>query len=123
MARGRRGAVAMMRWLEGLQRFVPRRGGTRAFDLDVLDQWLLATLARFGACTYRRLEAELRAIRAATPAEVVEALLKLEQLGLLQRNEPAGLMLEERRFVLTRTGAHLARLLPHEPRSPTIFYL
>lgn len=113
----------MVRWREALHGLWPRRGGTRLFDLDVLDQWLIVTLARFGACTYRRLEAELRAIRAATPAEVVEALLKLEQLGLLQRNEPSGLMLEERRFALTRTGVRLGRLLPAEPRSPTIFYL
>ncbi len=112
-----------MRWLARLPTLLPRRGSTRLFDLDVLDQWLVATLNRFGACTYRRLEAELAAIRAATPAEVVEALLKLEQLGLLQRSEPAGLMVEERRFALTRAGKRLAGLLPSEPRSPTIFYL
>lgn len=113
----------MTGWLGRRLRLLPRRGGARLFDLDVLDQWLIVTLARFGACTYRRLDAELRAIRAATPAETVEALLRLEQLGLLQRGEPSGLMLEERRFALTRTGARLSRLLPAEPRSPTIFYL
>jgi hypothetical protein len=113
----------MKRWLAWLPGLVPRRTGTRLLDLDVLDQWLVVTLARFGPCTYRRLEAELGAIRAAAPAEVVEALLKLEQLSLVQRNEPSGLMLEERRFALSRLGRRLSRLLPAEPRSPTIFYL
>jgi hypothetical protein len=113
----------MREWLDRARNLLPGSGSSRLFDLDVLDQWQIATLARFGPCTYRRIEAELQAIRAATPAEVVAALLKLEQLGVVLRGEPSGLMLEERRFALSKTGARLARLLPTEPRSPTIFYL
>ncbi len=113
----------MTTWLTRVFSCLPRRGATRLFDLDVLDQWIVATLGRFGACTYRRIEAELRAIRAAAPAEVVASLLGLEQAGLVQRVDPTGLMLAERRFQLTRSGARLARLLPAEPRSPTIFYV
>ncbi|HLZ73101.1 MAG TPA: hypothetical protein VKV26_24620 [Dehalococcoidia bacterium] len=112
-----------MTWIARALQHLPRRAGRRLFDLDVLDQWLVATLARFGDCTYRRIDAELRAIRAATPAEVVAALLKLQEIGLVQRVEARGLMLEERTFRLTRPGQRLARLLPAEPKSPTIFYL
>jgi hypothetical protein len=97
--------------------------GPRLYDLDVVDQWLVLTMARFGECTFRRLEAELLAIRGATPAEVVSSILKLEQAGVLGRSAVAGLLAEERRFRLTVAGARLGRLLPAEPRSPTLFYV
>jgi len=115
--------MGMIRSVVGPLRRLLRRGGRRQFDLDVLDQWTLRTLARFGACGYRRIEAELGGIRGASPAEVVAALLKLEQIGAIEREPTTTLMAEERRFRLTRAGAKLARLLPAEPRSPTIFYL
>lgn len=118
--------LSRMRWyavIAGPLRRVLRRGGPRLFDLDVLEQWVVRTLARFGDCGYGRVEAELRAIRGATPAEVVAALLKLEQAGVLEREPLTTLMAEERRFRLTHAGQKLARLLPPEPRSPTLFYL
>ncbi len=94
----------------------------RQHDLGVIDQWVLRSLIRFGPCTYRRLEAELHAIRGAPPAEVVTSLLKLEELALIERGPVSGLVVEERQFHLTRDGRRVARLVPATPISPTIFY-
>ncbi|MHB8574778.1 MAG: hypothetical protein ACYDCQ_05545 [Dehalococcoidia bacterium] len=101
-------------------RFSARR---QAYDLDVVDQWTLVLLRRYRACTYRRLEAELSAIRGTPPAEVVAALLKLEGFLLLERVPEPELMAVERRFRLAAAGRRLGGHLPAEPRSPTIFYV
>jgi DNA-binding PadR family transcriptional regulator len=95
----------------------------RAYDLDVVDQWLLRILSRDRESTFRLLAAELLAIRGSAEAQVVESLLKLEELGLLTRATPRGIMAEERRFTLTRTGRSMLAFMPQTPRSPTIFYL
>lgn len=110
-----------MSFFSPLRRFVRGRA-RRQHDLDVTDQWLLLTLERFHECSYRRLEAELQAIRGVSPAEVVASLLKLEHAGLLERKPVAGLAAEERRFRLTHAGTRVGRLVPAQPRSPTIFY-
>ncbi len=99
-----------------------RRRTGREHDLSVVDQWVLRSLLRFGPCTYRRIEAELYAIRGAPPAEVVTSLLKLEEMGILERGPVSGLVVEERLFRLTRDGRRVARLVPATPISPTIFY-
>lgn len=100
-----------------------KRGPRRAYDLDLVDQWLVLTLRRFGNCGYQRLEAELLAIRGATPSEVVASILKLEAAALLERLPAGALVAEERRFRLARRGVRLAALVPQAPRSPTAFYL
>ncbi len=99
-----------------------RRQPGRQHDLGVVDQWVLRSLVHFGPCTYRRIEAELYAIRGAPPAEVVSSLLKLEEAGLLDRGPVSGLIVEERLFRLTRDGRRVVRLVPATPISPTIFY-
>ena len=93
-----------------------------AYDLDVNDQWLLLTLRRFGPSTFRRLHAELEALRAATPAHATESLLKLEGLGLIERLRPPGIMADEPRFGLRRAGRAVVQNIPAAPRSPTTFY-
>jgi len=95
----------------------------RSHDLDVVDQWLLISLARFGQSPYRRLEAELAAVRGSAPAEVVAALLRAEEHGLIERLAVTGIVAEERLFRLSKAGKKVSQLLPREPRSPTIFYL
>ena len=95
----------------------------RPYDLDVVPQWIVVLLARYGETTYRRLEAELAAIRGTPPAEVVEGLLKLEELALIERTAATGLMVAERRFTLSAIGRKVRRYVPEEPRSPTIFYV
>src|SRR4051794_35812636 len=95
----------------------------RPYDIAVVHQWLLLTLQRYGECSFSRLEGELAAIRGASPARVVEALLELETLALIAPAAAAGLMQEERRFVLTPTGRKVAAFVPPTPRSATIFYV
>lgn len=115
-----------MSFLTGLIRTaqgIVRRPAAREFDLDVTDQWLAATLARFGDCSYRRIEAELQAIKGVAPPQVVSSILKLEEAGVVERGPVQGLIAEARLFRLTSTGRRVARLLPKEPRSPTNFYL
>lgn len=114
-----RGSLAGLR--RGIARLRP--APRRAYDLDLVDQWLVLTLRRFGECAYRRLEAELLAIRGATPAEVVASILKLEESGLLERTAATDLLAQERRFRLTRQGKRLAAYLPATPQSPTTFYV
>jgi DNA-binding MarR family transcriptional regulator len=114
-----------MRWISYVRSRIsklPRRASRQQHDLNVVDQWVVRLLCRFGACTYRRVEAELQAIRGTPPAEVVTCLLKLEAAGLIERGPVSGLVAEERVFRLTRQGRRLARLVPAAPRSPTIFY-
>jgi hypothetical protein len=94
----------------------------RSYEVAVVHQWLLLTLHRFGECGFAMLEAELLAIRGASTALVVEALLELEGLGLVSHAAAAGLMAQERRFVLTATGRRLIPFIPRTPRSPTVFY-
>lgn len=93
-----------------------------AYDLDLVDQWTVLTLQRFGDCSYRRVAAELAGIRGSTPAEAYTCLVKLENLALIERIAATELMVQERRFRLTRAGRRLAKLMPAAPRSPTIYY-
>lgn len=101
----------------------PARRGRRSVDLDPLEQRLVLLLRRRGPSTYRLLEAEARAERPVTPADVVAALLKSEDAGLLVRLTTTSLAAQERRFALSRDGERLARIIPREPRSPATFYL
>lgn len=115
-----------MRFLTGFIRSaqgIVRRPAARQFDLDVTDQWVTATLVRFGDCSYRRIEAEVQAIRGVASAQVVSSILKLEEAGMIERGPVQGLIAEARLFRLTLTGRRVGRLIPKEPRSPTIFYL
>jgi len=109
-----------MRWLRAVRRLAPARG---TYDLDLVDQWLVLLLARYGEATFRRLEAELAAIRGTPPAEVVGALLKAQGLGLVERVAMAELIATEPRFRLSRAGRRLREAIVGEPRSPTIFYV
>jgi hypothetical protein len=101
----------------------------RAHDLDVVDQWQLRVLRRAGPCGFRRLSAELLAIRGASQAQTVESLLKLEHEGLVEREpgpgrmDPADLIAHEPRFRLTGPGKRVEGLVPETPRSPTIYYV
>jgi hypothetical protein len=102
-------------------------------ELDPLQQLVVRALARFGPLPYSRLATEVTATRAATPADVVSGLLRLEAVGIIERLTPgrpapptvlpltepearAG-QADDRRYRLTRRGRRIARFIPAEPRS------
>ena len=85
-------------------------------------QFAVLTLQRFGPCDFSRLYAEVGAIRPTTQAEMVNAVLKMEAAGVIERLAEKGTAQAQRRYVLTRRGKRLARWIPAQPRSVIEFY-
>jgi DNA-binding PadR family transcriptional regulator len=92
-------------------------------EVDLVQQIALLMLARFGPQPYTRIAAEVTATRPATPAEVVNGLLKLESAGVIERAAEAGVSQPNRRYRLTRRGRRIVRYIPPDPRSALEFYV
>jgi DNA-binding MarR family transcriptional regulator len=109
-----------MRFVEQLRnRFGRRR---RSVDLDLVQQWAVLTLLRFGDCSFGRLQAEVEAIRGATPADMVRAVIALEQDELLVRITPRTEGRQASTYRLTQIGRKAGRRIPRPPRSPVTIY-
>ena len=106
-----------------LLRFMNLRRTASAIELDLAQQWIVLTLSRFGDCGFARLQAEVDAIRGATQAEVVVAVIKLEQEHVLERLNPRTEGRQTSTYRLTTTGRKAGRLIPRPPRSPITVYL
>ena len=109
-----------MSWLNRLFRRPPAQP-TAPVELDLHQQHALLTLKRAGPCAFDRLFAEVGALRPTTQAEMVNAILKLEAAGVLDRL-PDGPH-ARRPYILTRRGKQISRYLPNEPRSAMQFYV
>lgn len=113
--------------LAHLRAFVRRlRAGRRTpipVDLDLHQQIVLRTLARFGPVDFARLAAEVTAVRLATPAEIANAVLRLETVAVIARQTEHDRRPAERRYVLTQRGRRIARLIPAECRSALLVYV
>jgi DNA-binding MarR family transcriptional regulator len=107
-------------WLDRLFRRPPGQPAAPV-ELDLYQQHALLTLKRAGPCAFDRLYAEVSAIRPTTQAEMVNAILKLEAAGVLERL-PDGPQ-SRRPYVLTRRGKRITRYLPNAPRSAMQFYV
>ena len=99
---------------------VPRAS---AVELDLHQQIAVLALKRFGPCSYNRLQAEVEAVRPATQAQIVNAILTMEAAGVIERLHEQGTPQARRRYVLTRRGRRIARWIPAEPRSAMAFYV
>jgi DNA-binding MarR family transcriptional regulator len=99
---------------------LPRAG---AVDLDLHQQIAMLALKRFGPCSYSRLQAEVEAVRPATQAQIVNAILSMEAAGVIERLHERDTPQAQRRYVLTRRGRRIARWVPAEPRSAMAFYV
>ena len=94
-----------------------RRQPAAPVELDLVQQMVLLTLARFGPQPYARLADEVTANRPATPADIVNGVLKLETAGVIERRPEQGVRQPDRRYQLTARGKRIARFVPSEPRS------
>ncbi len=92
-------------------------------ELDLHQQIAVLALKRFGPCSYNRLQAEIEAMRPATQAQMVNAVLTMETAGVIERLREQGTPQAQRRYVLTRRGRRIARFIPAEPRSAMEFYI
>lgn len=92
-------------------------------ELDLVQQLAVLTLGRFGPQPYSRIAAEISATRAATPAEIVNGILKLETAGVIQRAGEPGVSQSNRRYRLTRRGRKFLPFIPVEPRSVLEFHI
>ncbi|MBI2762073.1 MAG: hypothetical protein HYX51_11685 [Chloroflexi bacterium] len=92
-------------------------------ELDLVQQIAVLTLARFGPQPYSRIAAEIDATRAATPAEIVSGVLKLEAAAVIERLAEPGISQANRRYRLTRRGKRFVRYIPTEPRNVLQFYI
>lgn len=92
-------------------------------DLDLHQQVILRALARFGPADFARLAAEVEANRPATPAEIANAVLRLETAMVIARAEARDRRPAERRYTLTRRGRRIARIIPAESRSALLVYV
>ena len=111
------------RWITFLQRLRGLRQRRPPVELNLVQQLALLTLHRFGPQPYSRIAAEVSATRPATPAEIVNGLLKLETAGVIERwNEP-GVNQSNRRYRLTKRGRRFLPFIPAEPRSVLEFHI
>ena len=94
-----------------------------AVELDLHQQLAALTLQRFGPCSFNRLYAEVGAVRPTTQAEMVNAVVKMEAAGLIERLTEPGTAQAQRRYTLTRRGKRVARWIPTDPRSAIEFYV
>ena len=100
-----------------------RRTPPAPVELDLHQQLALLTMVRFGPCSFNRLFEEASAIRATTQAEMVNAVLKMEAAGVIERLAEAGTAQAQRRYTLTRRARRILRYIPREPRSAMEFYI
>ncbi|MGH2587180.1 MAG: hypothetical protein ACRDJE_19880 [Dehalococcoidia bacterium] len=110
-----------MSWLNRL--FRRRSASPASVELDLHQQFALLTLARFGPCSFNRLYAEVSAIRPATQAEMVNAVLKMEAAVVIERLAETNVAQPQRRYTLTRRGKRITRYIPRDPRSAMEFYV
>lgn len=96
---------------------------SRGVELDLVQQWAVLTMLRFGDCTFARLQDEVDAIRGAKPAEMVIAVMKLEQERVLERVNPRTEGRQSSTYRLTDTGRKIGRRIPQPPRSPVTVYV
>jgi len=92
-------------------------------ELDLHQQLTVLALRRFGPCTFDRLLAEVGAIRPTTPADMANAVLKMEAGSVIDRLPAVGTPHAKRPYTLTRRGKRLARYIPDSPRSAIEFYV
>jgi DNA-binding MarR family transcriptional regulator len=97
------------------------RSQAGAIELDRHQQIAVLALKRFGPCSYRRLQAEVEAVRPATQAPIVNAILTMEAAGVSERLRDQTRPQAQRRYVLLRRGRRIARCVPAEPRSAMAF--
>ena len=109
-----------MSWLNRLLR---RPAHPEPVELDLHQQLAVLALKRFGPCSFSRLFAEVGAIRPTTQAEMVNALLKMETAGVIERLAEPGTAQAQRRYALTRRGKRITRWIPDQPRSAMAFYV
>lgn len=100
-----------------------RRRPREPVELDVHQQLILLTLARFQPCTFNRLFEEAAAIRRTTQADMANAVLRLQANDVILRLEEPGVAQAQRRYTLTRRGKRIARMLPREPKSALDVYV
>ena len=100
-----------------------RRRPREPVELDVHQQIILLTLARFGPRAFNDLFAEAAAIRRTTQAEMANAALKLQAADLIARLEEPGITQAQRRYALTKRGKRISRILPREPKSTLDVYV
>ena len=104
-----------------LQRLRQPRQPVEPVDLDLVQQLVLLTLARFGPQPYSRLAAEVSATRPATPAEITSGILKLETAAVIERAADPSVRQSDRRYALTKRGRKFLPYIPTEPRSVLSF--
>jgi len=92
-------------------------------ELDVHQQLILLTLARFAPCSFNRLFEEAAAIRRTTQADMANAVLRLQADEVIERLEEPGVAQAQRRYTLTKRGRRIARMLPREPKSAMDVYV
>ncbi|HVC30573.1 MAG TPA: hypothetical protein VND24_05245 [Steroidobacteraceae bacterium] len=107
--------------LERLRRL--SKPAPRGIELDLVQQRTVLTLLRFGECSFARLEGEVDAIRGAKPAEMVMAVMKLEQEKVLERLNPRTEGRQVSTYRLTSTGRKAGRRIPRPPRSLVTVYV
>lgn len=88
-----------------------------------MQQIALRALGRFGPLSFTRLAEEVGAVRPATPADIVNGLLKLETAGVIERMAETGVRQPDRRYRLTRRGRRILGYLPAEPRAVLEFHM
>jgi DNA-binding MarR family transcriptional regulator len=110
-------------WRRLMQRVRQARRRPQPVELDLVQQLTVLTLARFGPQPYARIAAEISAIRPATPAEIVNGVLKLETAGVIERLAEKGVSQSNRRYALTRRGRRFVPFIPTEPRSVLEFHI
>lgn len=110
----------LARLIHGLRR---SRRRPEPVELDLVQQLAVLMLARFGPQPYSRIAAEISATRAATPAEIVNGILKLETAGVIVRAAEPGVNHSNRRYALTKRGRKFLPFIPREPRSVLEFHI
>jgi DNA-binding MarR family transcriptional regulator len=100
-----------------------RRTSPTPVELDLHQQLALLTMARFGPCSFNRLFEEVSVIRATTQAEMVNAVLKMETAGVIERQNEPNTAQAQRRYRLTRRARRILSYIPREPRSAMEFYI
>ncbi len=106
-----------------IERLRQARQRPEPVELDLVQQLTVLMLARFGPQPYSRIAAEISATRPATPAEIVNGLLKLETAGVIERAAEPGVSQSNRRYRLTRRGRKFLPFIPHDPRSVLEFHI
>ncbi|MFQ5880652.1 MAG: hypothetical protein ACE5IZ_10840 [Dehalococcoidia bacterium] len=103
-----------------MQRLLHRRPRP-SVELNVTEQLIMLFLFRFGAVPAEEIYAEIAAQRPLRRPEVLAALLRLEETGLVQADaqDDKG----RRLYQATKLGQKLQGRVPPEPKSVTEFWL